>query len=291
MAALLSLPLLGPREWRPENLSVREEARSPLPSGVETWLLTPPPQPPGGAWGQGGGALSIPPGQVLLALLGLGGRRGADLRWSVCVTGVLISPTSPSLAPHPLWVPRRTGCLASLRAFEKGRREPFLNCLWKTFGLPPISPLQFSHRLGGKPQDKQRSSGFPHTRAVLLETGLPSGPGCSHNSWICGPRRVDWRAVLGPGASVWAGALLRRHIITRAHFLPAVLPLIASLEWVLQTRHNMRGADSRGLHACRPLAPPSTPGGEQTTGFQNLEAEEELNNRWVGGSGGLGCLK
>ena len=43
MAALLSPLLLGPREWRPENLSVREEAGSPLPSGVETWLLTTPP--------------------------------------------------------------------------------------------------------------------------------------------------------------------------------------------------------------------------------------------------------
>lgn len=233
--------------------------------------------------------LSIPPGQVLLALLGLGGEE--QTLDGVCVTGALLSHTSPSLAPHPLWVPRHTGCPASLRAFEKGRREPFLNCLWKTFGLPPISPLQFSHRLCGKPRDKQRGSGFPHTRALLLETGLPSGLVCSHNSWICRPLRVDWRAVSGPGASVWAGAFLRRHIITRAHFPPAVLPLIASLEWVLQTRHNMWGADSRGLHACRPLAPPSTPGGEQTTGSKNLEAEEELNNCWVGGSGGLGCLK
>lgn len=45
MAAFLSPPLLGPREWRPENLNVGEEAGSPLPSGVETWLLT-----PGASW-------------------------------------------------------------------------------------------------------------------------------------------------------------------------------------------------------------------------------------------------
>lgn len=74
---------------------------------------------------------------------------------------------------------------------------------------------------------------------------------------------ADWRAVLGPGASVRAGAFLRRHIITVAHFPSAVLPLIASLEWVLQTRHNMRGADSWGLRAHLPLPgellPPSGP--------------------------------
>ena len=160
-------------------------------------------------------------------------------------------------------------------------------------------PLHFSHLVGGKPREKQRSSGFPHTRALLLERGLSSCLGCSHNSWICGPWRADWRAVSGPGASVRAGAFLRRHIITVAHFPPAVLPLIASLEWVLQTRHNMRGADSWGLRAHLPLPgellPPSGPSSYPFRGadcrFQEPGAEKELNNHWVGGSGGLGCLK
>lgn len=100
----------------------------------------------------------------------------------------------------------------------------------------------------------------------------------------------------GPGASVWAGAFLRRHIITMAHFPLAVLPLIASLEWVLQTRHNMRGADSRGLRAHLPLPlellPPSGPSFHPGRGadsrFQEPGGREGAKRSVGGGLRGFG---
>lgn len=82
-----------------------------------------------------------------------------------------------------------------------------------------------------------------------------------------------------------------------AHFPLAVLPLIASLEWVLQTRHNMRGADSQGLRAHLPLPlellPPSGPSFHPGRGadsrFQEPGGREGAKRSLGGGLGVWGA--
>lgn len=187
MAALLSPPLLGPREWRLSSsesgtwllLPRKPQCRGRSRSAPPLWRGDLAADPRSLLEVPGGGEeerLSIPPGQVLLALLGLGGWRGADLRWSACDLGSYLSHqpqpcTEPAVGaqPHSVLLRRAAGSLF----------------------FHQFPPLHFSHLVGGEPREKQRSSGFPHTRALLLERGLSSGLVCSHNSWVCGLRRVD----------------------------------------------------------------------------------------------------